>query len=199
MKYAHYLAAASLTLATLGCASAPRVAVQEPVGPCERVAAGTATSGTLVVYSARRLANVDPNVREFFWNNDFGKNEFLYEPAHTRYTVYGPDGKVLKKVRNAIGKDPAVPTTVALPPGTYTVEAQAEEYATVNMTVSVPVVIEAGQTTSVHLEPTSERPAPHQDLGNTVRLADGRVVGCRANELPAHVAVHSMPPANDVK
>ncbi len=51
------------------------------------------------------------------------------------------------------------------------------------MTVRVPVVIEAGQTTTLHLEPTSERPATSAPGGDVVRLADGRVSGCRAHQV----------------
>ena len=39
--------------------------------------------------------------REWLWNNDFGKNEFLSEPAHTDYTIYAQNGEVFKHVRNA--------------------------------------------------------------------------------------------------
>ena len=54
-----------------------------------------------MIYSARTPADVDVNMAEWRYNNDFGKNEFLYEPAHTDYTIYARNGEVFKHVRNA--------------------------------------------------------------------------------------------------
>ena len=53
------------------------------------------------------------------WNNDFGKNEFLHWTAHTRYTLYSPDGHLLQQVRNTTGMNGANPTVVKLSPGIY--------------------------------------------------------------------------------
>ena len=181
MKYMQIFATAGILVGIAVCASAPRVAVQEPVGPCHRVASPAATDSVLVVYSARRPADVDLNVQELLWNNDFGQNEFMYEPAHTDYTIYTSDGQVFKRVSNASGRNDGIPASVSLPAGIYTVEAEAERQGTLTMTVQIPVVVEAGQTTMVHLEPTWERRAALKEAGNWVRLFDGRVIGCRAD------------------
>ena len=57
------------------------------------------------------------------YNNDFGKNEFLYEPAHTDYTIYAQNGEVFRHVRNARDPNDQAPTLVTLPAGSYKVEA----------------------------------------------------------------------------
>jgi len=183
MKTMQCVAAASLVLGIVGCASAPRVAVQEPVGPCHRTTAQATAPGSLQVYTARVLAGLDINAQAFLWNEDFGRNEFLYEPAHTDYAIYGPEGKLVEQVRNTGMRDVAVPTLVRLPAGLYTVEAEAEMEGTRTMTVVIPVLIEAGQATTVHLEPNWARAGTFQELGNVVQLSDGRVIGCRAQQL----------------
>jgi hypothetical protein len=183
MKHLRNLATAGALVCIVGCASAPRVAVQEPVGPSQRIAPGTATGGSLVVYSARRPASVNLNAEAFLWNNDQGRNEFMYEPAHTDFIIYGSDGAVFQRVRNAGREDGENPTLVSLPTGAYLVEAEAEASATATMTVSVPVVVEPGQTTTVHLEPTWQRPADSREPGNVVRLYDGRIIGSRAQPM----------------
>ena len=72
------------------------------------------------------------------WNNDFGRNEFLYEPAHTDYTIYTQDGKFLERVCNSKGLDDPQPALVPLPPGAYRVKAKARDFGM----VTIPVVIE---------------------------------------------------------
>jgi hypothetical protein len=73
----------------------------------------------MVIYLARTPANVDVNMAEWRWNNDFGKNAFLYEPAHTDYTIYTQNGEVFKHVRNARDMNDNTPTVVTLPAGSY--------------------------------------------------------------------------------
>ena len=57
-------------------------------------------------------------------------------------------GKLVKDVGNTNGHYDTAPETVPLPPGNYTVKARAKDY----LSVLVPVVIEAGRITSVHLD-----------------------------------------------
>ncbi len=183
MKYTPCLAGVALLLGVAGCATSSRVVLQEPVGPCHRIARQGAPDGSLQVYTARQTAVRDINAETFFWNQDFGKNEFLRAPGRTGYTVYAPDGEVVRKVSNAQSGSEAEPARITLPPGAYNVEAEAELSSTANETVVIPVVIEAGQTTSVDLDP----PAPHQaapaDPTQVVQLSDGRIIGCRAQHL----------------
>jgi hypothetical protein len=176
MKYAVLVAAGSAVACLVGCASPPEVAISEPVGPAP-MAGEQATGGSaLQVYSARLRAVVDVNREEFMANNDFGKNDFLYRPAHTDYTIYSQDGKVLREVHNARGLDDSDPAVVPLPPSKYEIEARARG---VGM-VKVPVVVEPGKLTTVNLQryrkPVPES-APRTDL---VLLGNSRVVGWKA-------------------
>src|ERR1035437_9329581 len=94
MKYLNTVALAGAVVWLAGCASAPRVVVIEPVGPAPTGTAQEEGDGSLVIYSARKPADVDVNMAEWRYNNDFGKNDFLYEPAHTDYTIYAQNGEV---------------------------------------------------------------------------------------------------------
>jgi hypothetical protein len=183
MKYANAVALSSVLVCLVGCASAPKVVVQQPVGPCHRVAAKGAGDGSLQVYSARERSLIDVNTEEFFWDNTLDKNDYLYGSAHTDYTILGQDGTVFQHVRNARGRNYETPTLVRLPPGSYTVEAEAEDSGAITMTVVIPLVVEAGQTTVVHLEPNREPSGETLDPSRLVRLADGRIIGCNAQHL----------------
>jgi hypothetical protein len=71
-----------------------------------------------------------------------------------------------------------------LHPGSYTVEAEAEESGGRTITVLVPVVVKAGQTTTVHLEPEWRPSGELPDPSHPVMLFDGRIIGCRAENQP---------------
>jgi hypothetical protein len=68
--------------------------------------------------------------------------------AHSSYTIYTTDGKVFKNVENHISRSDEIPEVVALPAGSYMVEARSER----NGYVRVLVVIKAGQRTIVDLD-----------------------------------------------
>ena len=70
MKYVKAFAMSSIVVWLAGCASAPNGRVVERTG--RSVAVQTA---------ARVRAPIDPNKEEFLWDNDFGRNDFLYESA----------------------------------------------------------------------------------------------------------------------
>jgi hypothetical protein len=176
----------------MGCASAaPKVAALGTVGSCSKVGAGLTGNGTLTVHSARRIPNLDPkgNVQEWFPDGNY---EALYELAHTDYRIYSADGQLFKQVRNARGMNDAKPTAVSLPPGAYTIEAEAERKGDLEaLSVVVPVVIDPGLVTTVHLEP-KWRPRDARDSGDElVLLPDGRIIGWRARDVsPAVAASH---------
>ena len=181
MKYVNTVALAGAVVWLAGCASAPRVVVVEPVGPGPVVGSQGAGDGSLVIYSARMPADVDVNMAEWRYNNDFGKNSFLYEPAHTDYTIYTQNGEVFKRVRNARSVNDETPTVVTLPIGAYKVEAEAVNCDSIPVRVLMTVVIKPGQTTRAYLEggwnPLS------QDSGiELARLPCGRAIGWRAPE-----------------
>ena len=68
--------------------------------------------------------------------------------AHSSYTIYTTDGKVFKNVENHISRNDEIPEVVALPVGSYTVEARSER----DGYVRVPVVIKAGHRTILNLD-----------------------------------------------
>jgi hypothetical protein len=178
MKYTILIAASNALLCLVGCASPSQLAISDPVGPAPTEHGQAIGNSSLQVYSARVRAVVDPNKEEFLQNNDFGKNDFKYEPAHTDYTICSQDGKVLQKVRNARGPDDAEPAVVPLAPGHYKIEAKARDYGM----VVVPVVVESGKLTTVNLQ-RNRQPVP-EPVAKTdmVLLGHSRIIGWRAKE-----------------
>jgi hypothetical protein len=181
MKYIKELALVGAMLGMAGCATTPKVAVSEPVGPAPTQFAEGAGNGSLIIFSAHRRANVDVNMAEWRWNNDFGKNAFLYEPARTGYTIYGKNGQVFKEVRNAIGTSDSTPTVVKLPAGTYQVKAQGINCEATRVQVLMTVVIEPGETTVAHLSGRWQPMGEHHGL-QVARLPCGKAIGWRAPE-----------------
>src|ERR1041385_2919547 len=102
-------------LGLTGCASAPPLAVLAPIGPAPSQSTSGGGDGFLQIYSARQPAATDPATEEFFWNNDFGRNQFLHRPAHTDYVIATQDGGIFKRVRNARDINDPQPTRVSLP------------------------------------------------------------------------------------
>ena len=95
-------------------------------------------------------------------------------------TDYAPDGRLLHRVRNATGIDDANPTLVKLSPGVYRIQADAEDYNDVTLTVMIPVCIKPGQRTAVRLDGNWKAPvAIKRDGGQSVRLPNGNIVGWR--------------------
>lgn len=155
------LLAVGLLPLLVSCASSPPV-VTDPVGPAPLSKEELKPQGYLKVFSATESHN---------------DGDVLYYP-HTAYKIYGDDGKLYKRVANAVGIHDEDPDLVRLPAGTYTVEAEAEWSGM----VKVRVVIEAGRLTNVNLEYDWKRTKPAGDENNWVRLPNGQVVGYRAKQ-----------------
>jgi len=172
MKYANTMVWTGALLWLVGCASPAKVAVLEPIGPTPTGGSQKSGDGRLQVYSARVPANIDANMGEWLSNNDFGRNAFRYEPAHTGYTIYSQDGMLRKQVRSSKDVEPPL---VSLPPGRYEIRAEAECYAD-TVEVRVPVVIRAGQTTAAHLA-GGWKPHRRFTKDEVVRLPDGEIAG----------------------
>jgi len=68
--------------------------------------------------------------------------------AHSSYAIYTTDGKVFKNVENHISRSDELPEIVALPVGSYIVEARSDR----DGYVRVAVVIKAGHRTTLNLE-----------------------------------------------
>jgi hypothetical protein len=148
-----------------GCATGNGPAL-DTVGPSlPQPVSATSTDGILVVYSAYE-ANADFNSR----NPDL--------PEYSDYRILTTDGKPLQRVRNNSETILQDPVSVELPPGKYQVIARANGYGN----VTVPVMIEARQSTVLHLEGGdfwSGESACNQT--NAVRLPDGQIIGWKAS------------------
>ena len=162
----------------MGCATNERSTRLGEVGPRPTLAAQPSGDGFLQVYSAREQEPIDVNEDEFRWDDDFGKNAFLHDPAHTSYSIYSADGRLLQQVHNNTSLNDPNPTPVGLAPGLYRIEATAEDYYDVTSTVTIPVLIESGLTTSIHLDGRWHAPAAVKSSGaQVVRLPNGKSVG----------------------
>jgi len=141
------------------CASAPPTIVHETVGPS--VAVGNEEhNGFLTVFSATEWTTTDGD----------GPSQLSY----TNYQIDAADGSLFQEVANGDYE----PTRVILPIGIYTVVAWSDTSGE----VSVPVAIETGKLTVVHLE--SEKDWQEASAGirsaDLVRLPNGQPIGFRA-------------------
>jgi hypothetical protein len=94
---------------------------------------------------------------------------------HTDYGIYDAGGNFLREVLNSRGHYSRSPEVVILPAGKYMVKAQARGY----FWVKVPLTVEAGERTVIHLDGDWTPPVetPKAEL---VTLPDGKPVGLRA-------------------
>jgi hypothetical protein len=167
MKHIHILVSLGLIVLLVGCVSTP-VILPNAVGPNPFRGARMMTSdeGELQVFS---------NLAEQSDDENQGSTDFIwYQP--TDYEIYDIHGTRLKHVENTIGHYEKAPKTVSLPVGRYIVIAQARDYEQ----VKVPVTVERGRTTRVHLDGTW-KPPMNTAKGKLVRLPNGKPIGWRAN------------------
>jgi hypothetical protein len=159
MKMIHVIPVAAMILGLAGCASRPLALA--PVGPNPAREPAPTTGGQLQVYSA---------LQRF----DEGDNLCWYQ--HTDYTIY-QHGKLFKRVSNAVGYYETRPRLVTLPPGNYIVVAEGRD----SLRMRVPVKIERGEITRIHLDDRWSVPAdtPRNEL---VTLPSGYPVGWRVNQ-----------------
>ena len=68
--------------------------------------------------------------------------------AHSSYVIYTIDGKIFTSVENHISRSDELPEIVAIPVGSYIVEARSER----DGYIRVAVVIKAGRKTTLNLE-----------------------------------------------
>ena len=140
-----------------GCTTAPPTVIRDTVGPA--LARAQARNGTLMVYSGTA----------WMTNNDDGPALLV----HTSYEIGDrTDGALIKQVVN--GDDE--PERVTLPEGHYTVVAQSDNFGT----VIVPVAVEAGKTTALHLEREKDWRISTKAGTDLVRLPNGQPIGIRA-------------------
>jgi hypothetical protein len=94
--------------------------------------------------------------------------------AHSSYTIYTTDGKVFKNVENHISRSDEIPEVVALPAGSYVVEARSEK----DGYVRVRVVIKAAQRTTLDLDSGQEITLTRLDPAKTcMRMAEKNGIG----------------------
>jgi len=153
--------------ALTGCAS---TRIAQTIGPCSTHQEVAPPNGQLRVFSLKEQQT------EGFGE---GANSSWYQ--HSAYRIYTPQGKRVKYVGNTVGHYDDAPATITLLAGNYLVLARAEGYPT--LLITVPVVVEPGRTTSVHLEggwtPTAGSPGT-----KIVRAPGGYAVGWLANISP---------------
>lgn len=150
-----------LALTVVGCSSPPLNLAQ--VGPNPAGQSDYSKSGQLQVFSVT--------------HTERDGNEYDINPAwqqHADYGIYTADGRHrIRYVSNSIGKYAQRPALVSLPAGRYIVRTEDRNYETVN----VPVVIEVGRTTRVHLDGAWQPPTRI----NVVTTPSGSPVGWRSN------------------
>jgi hypothetical protein len=143
-----------------GCASKP--ITLSPIGPNPVGIESMASGGELQVFSK-------------MVGRSEGNNPAWYQ--HTDYYIYDLHGKLVKHIHNTVGHYAKAPCLVALPAGNYLVKAKAKNY----FWVDVPVTIEDGKTTDIHLETTWKVPSD-ASTNDVVYLPDGYPVGWKSSK-----------------
>ena len=119
----------ALTIAQAGARDASFARAVRPGTQDYRIGAA---EGYLLVYSA---------------TDEFEDGDLLFY-AHSSYSIYTADGKLLKNVENHMSRSDEIPQLVTLAPGSYTVEARSGK----NGYLRVPVQIKPGRQTIVDLD-----------------------------------------------
>jgi hypothetical protein len=154
MKRMPVIVGAALASLLVGCASTP--VVVSPVGPNPIRPATQTVDGQLEVFSAMT-------------GRTEGDNPTWYQ--HTDYTIYNQHGWAMKRVRNTVGYYETSPHVISLAPGKYLVKAEAKDYPE----VTVPVIIDPGCLTRVHLDDAWRTPTVV--VNDFVKLPTGNPVG----------------------
>jgi len=157
-RYLQVLLLGCLISMVPGCAS--QTVMLSPVGPPPLARPSGATDAGLSVFSA----------------DDFGTPGDELARYHSGYWLYSADGKRLKYISNRAGSQGREPAKVSLSPGRYRIIARAAAFGT----VTVPVVLEAGKTTFVHLDGSELSGASRTSTAEFVSLPDGLIIGWRA-------------------
>jgi hypothetical protein len=146
-----------LVAVVAGCATKP--VTLAPVGPRPGDRVAYTSTGHLRVYSETRAREI-------------GDNTYYY--THTGYAIRDLSGKTVLYVRNHVGDMDEIPTLVTIPSGSYWVVAQSPRYGR----VTVPVKIQDGRTTVVHLD-DDWKSVSKSHSNELVYLPDGEAVGWR--------------------
>jgi hypothetical protein len=153
MKRKAIIAGAALAWILTGCSTPVSVAT---VGPNPANVSDNSDYGRLQVFSA-------------LVGRTEGDNPTWYQ--HRNYVIVDQNGKTVMRVANRAGKYDISPQVVSLKPGKYIVKAESTDY----FRVEVPVLIERGMTTRLHLDDTW-KPA-NASQSDLVILPSGTPVG----------------------
>jgi hypothetical protein len=123
-----------------GCVSGPTAL--KPVGPDATSSVESALQGHLLVYTATQAGE------------DYIRGNFL---QLTGYEIKNASGKRFAFVADQDSGWNGSPERVTLPAGTYNVIAESADYGL----VTVPVVVQSGRTTAVHLDRDARTPKPY--------------------------------------
>ena len=135
-----------------------------PVGPNPSGLQSQSASGELEVFSKLE-------------GHSEGNNPPWYQ--HADYYIYDRQGHELWHVYNTVGYYAQAPRVVTLPPGQYPVKSPAKDA----FWLGVPVVIQAGHVTKVHLDGGWVAPAITPD-SKLVLAPSGYPVGWRFCDAP---------------
>lgn len=161
-------------MATTGIAmaSSNRIDIEQAVGPEPVESKAQTGDGILQVFSANEMALPRATASDVF-----EKNEVKFDAAHTDYAIYDNNGKLVRKVINSKHRNDSSPALVKLGSGQYKVVAKAQTDNGWTITCTIPVVIEAGGKTVVHLEPDWRPSNKLVQYASLVRGHDGRIIG----------------------
>ncbi len=95
---------------------------------------------------------------------------------HSSYAIYTQDGRLIERELNTVGHYAQTPRMVTLAAGRYVVRAQAKG----DFEVEVPVIIQPGRTTVVHLDGKWQPPA-FVSKSDVISLPNGTPVGWSAD------------------
>ena len=141
-----------------GCVSKPIALL--PVGPDARGSAVTGTKGYLQVFSATEKSI------------PFASDDPTYFNLHPGYDINDAAGKSVRFVANHMSNMDEWPDEVTLPAGAYNIIATSVCCGL----VTVPVIIQKGKTTVVHLD-RNWWPPSNTPTNQLVFLPDGEVLG----------------------
>jgi hypothetical protein len=142
------------------CAPDQPVAASSAVGPAPSAVRSGSSDGVLKVFSA-----LD------YRGSPQGQNAY-----HSGYALLSADGKYLRSIANRAAGSVEEAEAVALLPGMYKIKARAGGFGT----VTVPVVIEAGKMTSVHLDGSEPFGDSRPGEAQFVSLSDDLIIGWSA-------------------
>ena len=164
MKCSYFVLKIASALLLVGCATTPVFLV--PVGPNPISPPGPTADGALEVFSA---------LQERRDGNEFDANPAWYQ--HTDYMIYSASGRRIRHVFNSVGHYAQSPRLVTMSPGRYLVNAEAKGF----LRVWVPVVVEPGRTTKIHLD-AKWTPAAGIPTTELVSAPSGYPVGWRMHK-----------------